>query len=226
MAFIRNVRFKKKNTIGTKAIVVVGDDSETNEVNTVDISILAEGDAPNPTSDSLVLPLKVVKKNGNKRFVNKDLDFEGDPVNFSYTVTAVMKDVDNNQVGESFTGPVKVEDDGDSRVRSVRITQIDDTNFRLKVVIIGDSENNVDKVEVLFADFAGPEPEPTEILLENPKVNGGKKVFKDTTLTFSDPAAAADEVYDLVIDLKGADSNSLGSTEFGVVVEGLDEDLA
>jgi len=224
MAFIRNVRFKKKNTTGTKAIVVVGDDVPADAVNTIDVSILAEGSAPSPTSDLLVVPLKVVKENGNKRFVNKDLDFEGDPVNASYVVTAVMKDAANNQVGESFTGPVKVEDDGDSRVRSVRINQIDDTNFRLKVVIVGDSENNVSKVEVLFADFAGPDPEPTEILLENPKVNGGKKVFKDTTLTFSDPAAAADEIYDLIVDLKDAGGNSLGSTEYGVVVEGLDED--
>lgn len=222
MAFIRRGKIRQKPTLGYRVVVVVGDDSETNEVQTVDVTLPSVEGQPVPNVNEMTLPLKVVKENGNKRFVYADLDFNEDAVNFSYQLTAVMKNADNQPVGDPFIKTVEVEDDGDSRLRSVSIRQLDDVNFRLKAVIVGDDNNEVGSLDISFIDFTGPEPIPTELSLSNPKVSGGKKVFKENTLTFDDPAAAADEFYLMIVDLKDAEGNSLGSTEYSVVVEGLD----
>lgn len=223
MAFIRRGKLKKKQTLGYKVVQVVGGDNEENLINTVDVSIPTVEGQPIPSPNNMTLPLKVVKANGNKRFVFSDLTFSDNAVNLPYTMTGMMKDVNNKQVGDPVTVTLEVEDDGDNRVRSVSIFQRTAEYFRLKVVVVGDSENNVDSVDVIFSDYSGPEPIPTEVTLTNPKVNGGKKVFKDNTLTFDDPSAAADEIYVVVIDLKDVEGNSLGSTEYSVVVEGLEE---
>ncbi|BDS12102.1 hypothetical protein [Aureispira anguillae] len=223
MAFIRRGKLKKKQTIGYKVVVVVGDDSTENLVNTVDVAIPTVEGQPVPSPNNMTLPLKVVKENGNKRFVFSDLSFSEDAVNYPYEMISTMKDSNNKQVGEPLKAIVEVEDDGDSRVRSVSIRQLDETNFRLKAVIVGDSENNVDSVDIICSDFSGPEPIPVELTLTNPKVIGGKKVFKNNTFTFDDPAAAADEVYVVIVDLKNKEGASIGSTEYTVVVEGLEE---
>lgn len=223
MAIIRRGKVKKKTTLGYKVVVVVGEDVPADEVNTVDVSIPAVADQPTPSPTTMTLPLKVTKANGNKRFVFKDLSFSDDAVNFSYSMTSTMKDAANKQVGDSVTSTIEVEDDGDNRVRSVSIRQLDETNFRLKVVVVGDNENNVAKVAVEFTDFSGPEPIPMDLVMENPTVNGGKKVFKYNTLTFEDPSAAVDEVYNMVVDLQNAEGASLGASEQNATV---DSDLA
>lgn len=222
MAFIRRGKLRKKQTVGYKVVVVVGDDSTENQVQTVDVHIPDVENQPIPSPNTMTLPLKVTKENGNKRFVFRDLSFSEDAVNYAYEMTSTMKDANNKQVGEPLTTTVEVEDDGDNRVRSVSIRQLDETNCRLKVVVVGDSENKVASVDVIFSDYAGPEPIPAELTLYEPIVKGGKKVFKDMTFTFDDPAAAADEVYTVIIDLKDAEGISLGSTEYNVVVEGLE----
>lgn len=225
MAFIRRGKLKKKQTLGYKVVQVVGDDSEENLIHTVDVSIPAVEGQPIPSPSTMTLPLKVVKANGNKRFVFADLNFSDNAVNLPYTMTSVMKDINDKQVGEPVTVTLEVEEDGDNRVRlcSIRERAANPGFFQLKVVVVGDSENNVNSVDVIFSDYSGPEPIPTEVSLTNPNVNGGKKTFKDNTLTFDDPTSAIDEIYVLVIDLKDVEGNSLGSTEYSVVVEGLDE---
>jgi hypothetical protein len=223
MAFIKRIKTKRKTTVGYKSVVVVSNDAEENLVNTVDLAISPAEGQPIPSPQNMTLPLKVIRDNGNKRFVFNDLTFSDDAVNLSYNMQAVMKDINNKQVGESLKMEITVEDDGDPRLRSVVINQLNENAFKLKVVIAADNENEVSSVDVIFSDYSGPEPIPTEISLTNPKLKNGKKIFKDNTLTFDDPAAAADEIYYLVVDLKNAEGNSIGSTEYTVVVEGLDE---
>lgn len=223
MAFIRRGKIKQKPAVGYKVVVVVGDDSDKNQVNTVDVTIPPVEGQPLPSPTKMTLPLKVVKANGNKRFVFKDLSFSDNAVNMPYTMTSTMKDANNKQVGKSVTAKLEVEDDGDSRVRSVIIRQLDAVNFLVKVVVVGDNEGDVASVDVIFVDYFGTEPIPAELNMANPVVKGGKKIFRNKTLTFNDPPAAADELYALVVDLKDAKGNSLGSTEYTVVVEGLEE---
>jgi len=227
MAFIRRAKIKKKRTSAYKVVVVVGDDSTSNQVEKVDVTIPAVPGQPNPTPTTMTLPLKVVKKNGNKRFVFKELDFSEDAVNYSYTMTSVMKDAGGNQVGDSLTIPVEVEEPGedeDTRVRSVRIIQRTETTFRLKVVIVNDDNNDVKQVHASFDDYEGPEPEPDDaFMLNNPVIKGDKKIFYTDALGFSDPGEAADQQYILIIDLIGEGEVSLGSSYQSAVVEGLDE---
>lgn len=221
-AFIRRGKIKKRASIGYKAVVVVGDDADADEVDHVTVEIASSLESPEPTETSITLPLKVVKDNGNKRFVFNQLEFNGDAVNFSYDLTVTMRDAAGEAVGEPETLSAEVEDDGDSRVRSVSIRQIDDTNFQLRVVVVGDDADETASVEVLTEAVSGPEAIPDVLEMTPTTAVGGKKVFK-TTMTFSDPAAVSDEAYSLVIDLKNGEGFSLGSSEYEVVVEGLDE---
>ncbi len=222
MAFIRRASIRKKPTTGYRVAVVVSDDFDTDIVKTVEVKLPTVEGQPIPSKNLMNLPLRVVRENGNKRFVYAELDFSDDAVNSAYQLTGIMKDQNNKSVGEPIDVQLDVMGDGDSRVRTATIRQINETQFRLRIVVIGDSEQEVDRVEIEFADFTGPTPLPEQLELTNPKIDGGKKVFIDKTLTFNEPGAAADEIYGVVIDLIGTGGEFLGSTEYSIVVEGLD----
>ncbi|MGH1339155.1 MAG: hypothetical protein ACRBFS_23765 [Aureispira sp.] len=223
MAFIRRASIKQKPVKGYRVAVVVSDDVDTDIVKTVDVEIPTIEGQPAPSTNFMKLPLRVVKENGNKRFVFADLEFSEDAVNFAYTLKGTMKDENDKSVGEPIEVQLDVIGDGDSRVRNATIRQINATQFRLRIVVIGDNEQDVDRVEIEFADFTGPAPLPEQLELTNPKVNGGKKIFIDKTLTFEEPVDAADQIYGTVIDLIGVGGEFLGSTEYSIVVEGLEE---
>lgn len=223
MAFIRRASIKQRPASGYRVAVVVGDDVDTDVVKTVDVSIPTVEGQPIPSTNFMKLPLRVVKENGNKRFVFADLDFSEDAVNVSYPLTGTMKDENDKSVGDPIQVELAVEEDGDSRIRNATIRQINATQFRLRIVVIGDNEQDVDRVQLEFADFSATPPIPEQLELTNPKIDGGKKIFIDKTLTFEDPAAAADQVYAVVIDLIGTGGEFLGSTEYSIVVEGLEE---
>ncbi|MCO4770839.1 MAG: hypothetical protein KDA24_12475 [Deltaproteobacteria bacterium] len=234
-AFIRRAKIRKKTTSGYRVVVVVGDDATNNEVDSVDVVVdhvpgqplpqggtLACDDDGSNCSTTLNLPLKVVKANGNKRFVFNDLDFSDDATNFSFGTTTTLKDAANQPVGVPVSSVVEVEDSGDVRLRSVIVRQLDDTNFEMRAVVVGDFTDAVQEVWVCIADYTGPDPEPDDCFtLANPTVDGGKKVFSITDMSFSDPSAAADEVYSTVVDLRDATLGSLGATEVDIVVQGL-----
>lgn len=131
-----------------------------------------------------------------------------------------MLDAAGEAFGAPLTKAVTVEDDGESRLRSVAIQRLGDKTFRLKAVVVGDSEHDVAAVDVIFVDWDGPPPIPTEVRLKQPVATGGKKVFTLDTTTFEDPAAAVDEVYTVVVDLKDALGKSLGFQEIEVTVDG------
>jgi len=224
MAFIRHNKLKQKNEVGYNAITIVNDDNE-DVVNTVDVTLeVINPEEPTPSPNNMALTLK----SESKRFVFNDLNFSADATGFSYKMTSVMKDINNKPIGEPLIETVTVEPSNGISVRAVTITQrkANPELFRLKTVIVGDHSNQVASVEVIFSDFSGPEPIPTEVTLTDPTINGGKKVFKDNTLTFDDPNAAIYEEYLVIVDLKDAEGTSLGSYEQSVVVQPIPEEEA
>lgn len=221
MTFIRRVRIKKKTSSKYRVAVVVGDDFDDNLVDTVEVSLPTVEGQPIPSTNLMKLPFRLVTENGNKRYVYADLEFSDDAVNFAYDTLCTMKNKEDKPVGESFEAKIEIADDGDSRVRSARIIQTNAEEFRLRVVVIGDSENEINQINVSFADFTGPAPFPENFTLKDPINNDGKKIFKDNTLTFEEPAAAADETYYLIIELIDIYGVSRGASEYPVVVEGL-----
>jgi len=235
-AFIRRSKIRKKRTVGYRVVVIVGDDSVNKEVETVDVVIPHLADQPTPAGgvttcddvgncETLVtLGLRTVKANGNKRFVFNDLDFAEDAANISYSGTATMKDAANEQVGPSvgFTTDVI---DAEMEIRTVTIRQLDATNSQLRGVVVGDFADEVDQFFACVDDYVGPDPEPDDCFtMTDPVVNGGKKVFTLDTLSFSDPSAAADEVYSMIVTTARADGSAVGQAEFDVVVQGLEVD--
>jgi|GEM_PF-1974338 len=235
-AFIRRSKLRKKRTVGYRVVVVVGDDATNNEVNTVDVTIPHVPGQPTPAggttecsddgncSTTVTLPLKVVKANGNKRFVFNDLDFSEDAANLAYSGTATMKDINDLQVGPSVDFTTEVVD-AEMDIRTVTIQQLDDVNFKMRTVVVGDFANEVDQVWACIDDYTGPDPEPDDCFtLTDPAVNGGKKTFSLDTVTFSDPSAAADEVYSMIVTTVRADQSVIANAEFDVVVLGLEVD--
>ena len=224
MAFIHRNKLKKQQTSYT-AITIVTDDNE-DIVHSVDVTLepITSGNEPKPSPNDMALTLK----SESKRFAFNELTFSENAVGFSYRMTSVMKDINNTPIGEPLIETVVVEPSGNIKVRSITISQrkANPDLFRLKTVIVNDHDNKVASVDVIFSDFSGPEPIPTEISLTEPIVNGGKKVFKDNTLTFDDPSAAIYEEYMVIVDLKDAEGISIGSSEHSVVVQPIPEEEA
>lgn len=224
MAIIRRGKLQQTQTVGYNAITIVADDTD-DVVNSVDVTLeVINPEEPTPSPNDMALTLK----NETKRFVFNDLNFSADATGFSYKMTSVMKDINNKPVGEPLIETVTVEPSNDVSVRAVTIVQrkANPELFRLKTVIVGDHSNQVASVEVIFSDFSGPEPIPTEVTLTDPTIDGGKKVFKDNTLTFDDPNAAIYEEYVVIVDLKDAEGTSLGATEYTVMVQPIPEEEA
>jgi len=72
-------------------------------------------------------------------------------------------------------------------------------------------------VQVLATDSAG-----TQLLSSlDDMAARTARLFGDTTLTFDDPASAADQPYGIVVNALGADGASLGAADAEVVVQGL-----
>jgi hypothetical protein len=221
MAFIHRNKLKQGQATYS-AITVVSDDDE-DQVSTVEVTLeIINPEEPTPTPNDMALTLK----SENKRFVFNDLNFSANAAGFSYKMTSVMKDINNKSIGEPLIEIVPVEPSNGISVRTVTITQRKGNPelFRLKTVIVGDHSDKVASVEVVFSDFSGPEPIPTEVTLTDPVVNGGKKIFKDNTLTFDDPNAAIYEEYTVTVDLKDAEGTSLDISDHFVVVEPIVED--
>lgn len=220
-AFIRRSVIKTITNASCRMTVVVGDDAITNVVTSVSVQIQPESTAPKPLVSTLVLPLKAIADNGNKRFSTDQLEFASNPVNSRYTLTMVMLDVKGVQVGEKKVSTVEVDDDGDARVRSLSINQIDPSSFQVRAVIVGDMEEEVAAIRVKFTDeFDGPAPLSTSLTLKPIYGNEGRRVYALRTLKFEDPEDANDEAYNVIVDLQNAAGVSLGSSERSVVVDG------
>lgn len=220
-AFIRRVAIKMITQTNYRMTVVVGDDATTNLVSAVSVLMQPESTGPQPLVNTLVLPLKSVAENGNKRYSTDQLEFKANAVNSRYTMTMIMLDSKGTQVGDKKVMTVEVDDDGDARVRSISINQIDPSNFQVRAVIVGDIEEDVAAIRVKFTDeYEGPAPASSSVLLRPITGKEGYRVFTLRTLRFADPEDANDQAYNLVVDLQNASGVSLGSSERSVVVDG------
>ena len=219
-AFIRGGAIKVK-TDSYRVIVIVGEDTAENQVEAVRVTIKPDGDSPAPLEPQLTLPLRAVKENGNKQFAYNLLDFAGPAVNRRYSMTMTMLDVKGAPVGETKTMTVEVEDDGDARVRAVAIRQLNEQDFQLRVVVVGDQEAAVQAVQVKFSDdFEGPAPESFALTLPLVRGEEGRRIYAVRDLHFEVPQKAEDNAYNLVVDLIDGQGKSLGAAEFTAVVDG------
>jgi hypothetical protein len=219
-AFIRRSKLKQRPSIGYKVVVVVGDDAADDEVSTVHVDLAVEDGGPQPLSNGFDIPLRGTKDNGDKRFVFNGADFDCDAVGSSVTITTTMLGPDGQAVGEPDVRTVTVQDDGDARMRSVRIEQVDDTNFQVRALVVGDDEHDVASVALELTDLIGNTPIPENPTLSLLGRNGAKATFGGE-ITFEDPASAADEPYGVVANLLDSNGNSLGASDYEIVVEGL-----
>lgn len=220
-AFIRRGVCKVLTDTTVRMTVVVGEDATANLVKSVSVTIQPEGSAPKPLLSTVVLPLKSITDNGNKRFSSDLVEFASNPVNSRYSLTMIMLDAKGVQVGDKKVSTVEVDDDGDARIRSLSIFQVDPIYFQVRAVIVGDSEEAVSSIRVKFDDdFEGPAPLSSSLSLLPIYGAEGRRVFSTRSLKFANPDDANDEAYNVIVDLQNAAGASLGSSERSVVVDG------
>ncbi len=106
------------------------------------------------------------------------------------------------------------------QLNSFFIKQLDASNFRV-CGSVTDKTGMVASVDVIFSDYSGTEPIPTELTIAAVSQTGSVKSFCVDTLTFDDPSAAAGEEYTVILDFKDANGQSIYSLEYITVVQNI-----
>lgn len=109
MAFVRKLkgRVKKEGSTTTKITVTIGQDS-SNSVKSVSLYIPTIEGSPNPEPENITLNFE--KMDGLDRlFSYNNLNFSSDPSDFTYEMTATMKDGSGNTIGSPLTEAVLIE---------------------------------------------------------------------------------------------------------------------
>jgi hypothetical protein len=108
MAFVRRVKAKKKQgSATTKITVSIGDDTN-NSVKSVTVSIPTVEGQPIPDSENITLSFETM--NGSDRLFSYDnLNFSSDPTDFTYEMTATMKNASGGTIGNPLTEAVTIE---------------------------------------------------------------------------------------------------------------------
>jgi hypothetical protein len=121
----------------------------------------------------------------------------------------------------SFIGTVmpKMETEGVT-IGNVSIKQRNNSSlFKLKAPVSGANRDEVAAVDVIFSDYSGPEPLPSEVTMTQTGENTYVDFYTTNEITFDDPEGAVGEVYTVIIDLKNVEGNSIASFEKSVVVQ-------
>lgn len=108
MAVIRGAKAKsKKKSKQAKITVTIGQDN-SNSVKSVSVYIPTIEGQPNPEPENISLSFE--KMDGSDRLFSYDnLNFSSDPSNFTYEMTATMKDGSGNTIGSPLTEAVLIE---------------------------------------------------------------------------------------------------------------------
>lgn len=107
MSIIRNIKAKNKSNGKTKVTVTIGNDN-SNSVKTVTVYIPSIEGQPNPEPENITLNFE--KMSGQDRLFSYDkLHFSSDPVDFTYEMTATMKDGSGGTIGSPLTQAVQIE---------------------------------------------------------------------------------------------------------------------
>lgn len=107
MSIIREIKAKSRNNGKTKVTVTIGNDN-SNSVKTVTVYIPSIEGQPNPEPENITLSFE--KMNGQDRLFSYDkLNFSSDPVDFTYEMTATMKDGSGGTIGSPLTQAVQIE---------------------------------------------------------------------------------------------------------------------
>jgi len=106
MAIIRNTKVKNKGT-QAKVTVTVGEDSN-NSVKSVAVYIPTVSEQPNPDPENITLSFE--KMDGEDRLFSYDnLNFSSDPTDFTYEMTATMKNGSGDTIDSPLTEAVLIE---------------------------------------------------------------------------------------------------------------------
>jgi hypothetical protein len=108
----------------------------------------------------------------------------------------------------------------DFQLTNFFIKRLDPDNFKL-FASVSDKTGLIHSLDVIFSDYSGPEPIPTELSIVGYADGQGIISFNVDNLTFDDPAAAPGEVYVVVLDFKDLNGNTIYTIEYSTTVQNL-----
>lgn len=153
---IKNVRVRQLDNNGNvsyKIVVVVKNDDNDEVANVAAVLSPATPESPAPSPSNVVCVFKKeVSDKNKKRYVNKDLTFASDSLDFEYNVTATMKNASGGTVGTPVTRTVAVEDKDDDElptVSNIRITKTGGGEYNVYVDVINNEAGSVTSVAVV-----------------------------------------------------------------------------
>lgn len=91
--------------------------------------------------------------------------------------------------------------------------------FKFRTTIKGNDRSDVASIDVIFSDYSGPEPIPTEFntLVKHQNTNADVYTFEE--LTFDNSATAVGDVYTIILVLRDEQGMIISSEEFNVSIE-------
>lgn len=134
----------------------------------------------------------------------------------SYVLDVTARDEAGNVVDQAIQGDVLGSTPSDDPI--LETARIRNKNGNVKVVTWTEGFNGKsNSVQTLVTDDEGT------VLLSSldDMPTRAARLYETRTLTFDDPSAAADEVYEVVVDLRDSTGATLGSGSVEVVVQGL-----
>lgn len=165
---IKSVRVRQLDNNGNVSynmeVVVKHDDQ--NEVANVITELTPVGNAPAPSTNSLVCTyVDSVSVKNKKYYVNASLGFSGDALDFKYNITATMKKADGSTIGVPETKSTRV-DNGEADtipgIKDIRITKTSTGEYNIYVDVVNNSAGLVPSVSVTVvpsaSDNAAPPP--------------------------------------------------------------------
>ena len=131
-----------------------------------------------------------------------------------YTASISLLDADGTLVEQRLDLDAVGEDGIDTGFEKVKVTETRRGDLR----VVAYSRGVAAELQVDARDEGG-----LPLISDSSSEPAGvERWFADSTLTFEEPDLAADEVYNLVVDFLAADGSALGSSDYEIVVEGLD----
>lgn len=215
-------RIKRRSNGLYKTVVIVENDP-TNEVATVEFTLLPQNGVV-PNQSTIVLEPKKIKPNGNIKFVNTELELTGQyPVGMDLIGTVVQKNSAGDTIGSPELNSVKVKDNAKLSL-STPILQIngDGETFSLNVIASGKKAYKVTTVSVVLTpDDGGSDADPEEFELYLTEEQAQSKTFMADMIQFIDPGNVVDMEYIAAVTFFDTNGEELDYAEFRIT--GLEE---
>ena len=210
-------RLKKRRNGLYKTVVIVENDP-TNEVATVEFTLLPQSGVV-PVQSTVVLVPKKIKPNGNVKFVNTEFELTGQyPVGMDLIGTVVQKNIAGDTIGSPELNSVKVKANAQLNLNTpVLLLNDDQETFNFRVAVSGKKAFKVANVNVMLTPNDGgsdADPEEFELVLTQEQVQS--RTFMAEIVEFIESGNVVDMEYIAAVTFFDTNGEELDYAEFRI----------